>query len=136
MNFLKIEDRRPWNAFLLQKGGHLLQSYEWGEFKSRFGWRASRVALEEGGQIIAGVQVLVRNLPLGSLAYVPRGPVVDPQEGETLGKLWAQLHILARQEGSVFLRLEPDWEGGEGGRLLEREGFHRAPESKIGRAHV
>jgi len=129
MNFLKIEDRGRWNAFLLEKGGHLLQSYEWGEFKRGFGWRPSRVALEEEGQIIAGAQVLVRNLSLGSLAYVPRGPVVDPQEGGTLGELWAQLHILARQEGSVFLRLEPDWEGGERGHLLEREGFHRASES-------
>ncbi len=129
MRFLKIEDRERWNGFLLQKGGHLLQSYEWGEFKSRFGWRASRGALEEGGEIIAGAQVLVRNTPLGSLAYIPRGPVLDGKEGKTLGELWAQLHILARQEGSVFLRLEPDWEGGERGRLLEREGFHRAAES-------
>lgn len=127
MDFLKIEDQERWNAFLLEKGGHLLQSYEWGEFKSRLGWRASRVALEEGGKIIAGAQVLVRNLPLGSLAYVPRGPVVDSQE--SLHELMAQLHLLARQEGSVFLRLEPDWEGGERGRLLEREGFHRATES-------
>jgi len=129
MNFLTIEDRERWNAFLLEKGGHLLQSYEWGEFKSRFGWRASRVALEEGGQIIAGAQVLIHDLPLGSLAYLPRGPVVDAQEGETLRELWAQLHILARQEGSVFLRLEPDWESGERGHLLKREGFQRAPES-------
>lgn len=129
MNFLKIEDQERWNAFLLEKGGHLLQSYEWGEFKSLFGWRASRVALEEGGEIVAGAQVLIRDLPLGSLAYVPRGPVVGPQGEENLGELWARLHILARQEGSVFLRLEPDWKGGERSRLLEREGFRQAPES-------
>jgi len=129
MSFLKTKDEERWNAFLLKKGGHLLQSYEWGEFKSRFGWRVSRVALEEGGEIIAGAQALIRNLPLGSLAYVPRGPVVDPQEGGTFGELWAQLHTLARQEGAVFLRLEPDWEGGERAHLLAREGFHRAPES-------
>lgn len=129
MNFLKIEDQERWNAFLLEKGGHLLQSYEWGGVKSQFGWRATRVALEEGGRIIAGAQLLIRDLPLGSLAYLPRGPVVDPQKGETLRELWVQLHILARQEGSIFLRLEPDWEGGERGPLLEREGFHRAPES-------
>jgi len=127
MRFLTIEDRGRWNAFLLQEGGHLLQSYEWGEFKSRFGWRASRLALEEGGEIVAGAQILIRHQPLGRLAYIPRGPVVDPREGETLGELWAQLHLLARREGSIFLRLEPDWEDSERSHLLE--GFHRAPES-------
>lgn len=129
MNFLRIEDREQWNAFLLQKGGHLLQSYEWGEFKSCFGWRACRVALEGREEIIAGAQLLIRDLPLGSLAYIPRGPVIDPQKGEALETLLAQLHLLARQESALFLRLEPDWEGGDRGNLLRRGGFRRALQS-------
>ncbi|HLH73609.1 MAG TPA: hypothetical protein VKX96_10025, partial [Chloroflexota bacterium] len=43
---LVVEDGEIWNALICQiAGGNILQSFEWGTFKSRFGWTPLRVAL-------------------------------------------------------------------------------------------
>lgn len=116
------QDSQRWDDFLKSVGGHLLQSYRWGEFKSRFGWRPYRLVLEAGGDILAGAQILVRPSPLGGLAYLPRGPAVVGKE-ELLSALWPHLHRLAREAGSAFLHLEPDWEEESFEEALRRAGF-------------
>ena len=66
------------------RDGGFLQSWRWGELKSRYGWRAIRLGLPRGdGGLAAGVQVLIRTRRVGpggprvGLAYVPRGPLAD-----------------------------------------------------------
>ena len=94
-----------WNAFLAQHlNAHLLQSGEWGELKSAFGWEAVRV-LENG----VGAQILFRRLPLGfTFAYLPKGPVAasDPGPG-----FWSAVDQSCRLRRAVFLKVEADgWE--------------------------
>ena len=58
-----------WNHFLFQHtNAHLLQTGEWGELKSAFGWKPVRVV---DGDF--GVQMLFRKLPLGfTIGYIPK----------------------------------------------------------------
>ncbi len=103
-------DPRVWDDFVCAHDGHLLQSSAWGELKTRFGWTATRLALERAGEIIAAAQILFRRLPLGlRLAYVPRGPVVDPYDGQALAALVEALSTTARAHGAFALKLEPNW---------------------------
>jgi len=107
---LDVHDRDRWDAFVsTQPYFALLQSWGWGVFKERLGWKAFRVAVESQGQIVAGAQMLVKSLPLGliSVAYVPRGPVGNWLDGEIASKLFLQLDEIARQQRSIFLRIEP-----------------------------
>jgi peptidoglycan pentaglycine glycine transferase (the first glycine) len=89
-----------WSEFIETKPeSHLLQSLEWGELKSSFGWQTRHVI--QGG---CGAQVLFRTLPLGlKLAYVPLGPI-----GDWLPDLLPSLDELCRAEGAFMLKLEPD----------------------------
>jgi lipid II:glycine glycyltransferase (peptidoglycan interpeptide bridge formation enzyme) len=101
-------ERERWDAFVAAAPtGHLLQSWAWGEFKARFGWQAVRLVAEQAGEVVAGAQVLFRRLPLFSLAYVPRGPVVDPV-ADTAPVLFAALHGEARRRRAIFLKIEPN----------------------------
>ncbi len=96
-----------WNAFLKDlPDAHILQSGEWGELKSAFGWDAVRV-LEDG----LGAQILFRRLPLGlTFAYIPKGPVGIPSQ-KTGKRFWADVDALCRKKHAVFLKLERDgWE--------------------------
>lgn len=90
-----------WNQFLLSHcpNAHLLQTGEWGELKSGFGWKPVRIV---NGSV--GVQILFRKLPLGfSIGYIPKANV-DPS-------LWSEIDALCIQNRAVFLKLEPDqWE--------------------------
>lgn len=103
-----IEERR-WDAFIQEHpGGHLLQGTAWGRLKSAFGWEALRLAVMEGGEIRAAAQVLFRRFPGFSLAYVPRGPVVDWEDEEALEVLLKGMERAGRARRAIFLKIEPN----------------------------
>ncbi len=84
--------------------GHLLQSPAWGELKSRFGWDARW--LQAGS---ASAQVLFRRLPLGrSITYIPKGPLLAWDDPVQVQALLTTIHAEARQQGAIFLKVEPD----------------------------
>lgn len=104
-----LDDCDQWNDWVLgRRMGSLLQSYDWGEFKARFGWRPVRIAVVRDGQIAGGVQLLLRRLPLGTVAYAPRGPVVDYSDGAVVDTLLAEIHRVARAHGAIFVKIEPE----------------------------
>ncbi|RME76403.1 MAG: peptidoglycan bridge formation glycyltransferase FemA/FemB family protein [Chloroflexi bacterium] len=94
-----------WDDLVARQQGHLLQTWAWGELKSRFGWQAVRLQAEE-----AAAQVLFRRLPLGlTIAYVPRGPMgLDWADTRQCRAFFSALHAEARRRRAVFLKLEPD----------------------------
>lgn len=96
-----IVDFNAWRQFLAaQSHAHILQTAEWGELKSAFGWDAVRIL--SGG---AGAQILFRRLPLGySIAYLPR-PLDAVYQTPAF---WEELDALCRRKRAVFLKLEPD----------------------------
>lgn len=98
-----------WDAFVAgHPDGHFLQSSAWGRLRAGQGWRVERTALvDAAGAIVAGAQVLVRRRLGGAVAYVPRGPVVDPGDAA-----WPALRDALRarhRPRAVALRLEPHW---------------------------
>jgi lipid II:glycine glycyltransferase (peptidoglycan interpeptide bridge formation enzyme) len=64
----------------------------------------------QSGAIVAGAQILYRRLPygLGTLAYVPKGPVVNWEHPDTVGQLVDVLDRAARTKGALALCIEPD----------------------------
>ncbi len=104
-------ESEAWDAFVAAQGGHLLQSSRWGALKRRFGWDDAIVAVAEPeGKIAAGALVLCRPLPLraGTLAYVPRGPVVDWADRDRTAAVLAALEEMARRRRAFALKIEPD----------------------------
>lgn len=89
-----------WNPFLEKyPNAHLLQTAEWGELKSNFGWETVR--LQNGDN---GAQILFCKLPLSfTIAYVPKGPV-----GPDWSVLWEEIDQVCRSKKVIFLRVEPD----------------------------
>ena len=88
-------------------GGHVLQSWAWGELKARFGWRVQRLAVDG-----ALAQVLFRSLPggLGTIAYVPKGPLADYRDVRSFRALLDAILPLARKQRALCLKIEPDLE--------------------------
>jgi peptidoglycan pentaglycine glycine transferase (the first glycine) len=101
-------DQPAWDAWVAAApGAHLLQTWPWGELKAGFGWRVQRLAVGP-----AGAQVLFRSLlaGLGSVAYVPKGPLVDFDDPAAIRALLDAIRPLARQQRAVCLKIEPDRE--------------------------
>ncbi|HEY4690841.1 MAG TPA: peptidoglycan bridge formation glycyltransferase FemA/FemB family protein [Anaerolineae bacterium] len=100
-----------WDAFVTARpDAHILQTSAWGELKSRFGWSAERIAVTRDDQIAAGALVLFRRLPmrLGTLAYIPKGPIVDLADRALIDTLLTGLDALARRRRAILLKVEPD----------------------------
>jgi lipid II:glycine glycyltransferase (peptidoglycan interpeptide bridge formation enzyme) len=100
-----------WDRFVTaHPNAHILQTSPWGTLKSQFGWRDQRVGLTQRGEVVAGAQVLYRRLPgaLGTLAYVPKGPMVDWRDDEQVAALSTALDCAAREQGAIALTIEPD----------------------------
>lgn len=88
-----------WKDYLQPRSNvHLLQTAEWGELKTDFGWKPIRIVNGEHG-----AQVLLRQLPGGfSIAYVPKGPVGYSSE------LFLEIDQVCRANKSIFLKVEPN----------------------------
>jgi peptidoglycan pentaglycine glycine transferase (the first glycine) len=86
-----------WNHFLPKNSNtHLLQTGEWGELKSAFGWKPVRVV---NGDF--GAQILFRKLPLGfTIGYIPKS---NPDKS-----LLPEIDAVCKSQRAVFLKVEPD----------------------------
>jgi peptidoglycan pentaglycine glycine transferase (the first glycine) len=113
LTLLQSDHHVLWDAFVAAAPhGHVLQSWGWGELKSAFGWRALRVALWDADQqrILAGAQILCRSLPFIplTLAYIPKGPVLDWSDTALCQRFFQALHPLLRARHVALLRIDPD----------------------------
>ena len=89
-----------WNQFLSQHpSAHLLQTGEWGELKSAFGWKPVRIIT---GNV--GAQILFRKLPLGiTIGYIPKGPVCDNALSAINDVFWKEINIACKKKPGNFL---------------------------------
>jgi lipid II:glycine glycyltransferase (peptidoglycan interpeptide bridge formation enzyme) len=105
-----ITDAHAWDGALRQlPSPHVLQSWAWGEFKSRWGWRAERWLLcGADGAPRAAVQLLKRaisRLPLCVL-YAPKGPACT--DVEAYGDGLALIEAQARKRRALWAKVDGD----------------------------
>jgi peptidoglycan pentaglycine glycine transferase (the first glycine) len=112
------KDKKPpafptakWDAFVEQHPyGHFLQTAMWGELKQSHGWKAIRAnVVNTSAELVGGSVVLFRTLPfgIGTLAYVPRGPVVNWDDHDLAVSVVRTTVKQARNHGAIGVILEP-----------------------------
>ncbi len=113
-----------WNRALGQlPTPHVLQTWQWGAFKGRYGWRPARYLYMTDGRPQAAASLLTRRLasqlpaplqaPLqahwdAGVMYVPKGPALDYGDAERLAHVLGHLEDLARRERALFVKIDPD----------------------------
>ena len=104
-----IRDREEWDRLLLAfPHCDLRQSHAWGEIRRRQGWEPLRVAAFNGAGCVVALSLYLRRVPgVGTIAYAPRGPVMDFASEHA----WAALPRLVGWAGRVveaaFVRVSP-----------------------------
>ena len=103
-------DAAVYDAFVASHPqGGILQSWAWGELRSRQHWEPVRLmARDANGRVCGAALVLCRQLPVGgSLLYLPRGPVLDYCDDRTLDALSAALRRLGERRRAVLCKIDP-----------------------------
>jgi peptidoglycan pentaglycine glycine transferase (the first glycine) len=121
----------PWNELIAAlPNPHFLQTYEWGQVKAAYGWQPLYLVWDEAGFSVstepitiqpsnhptlkAAALVLKKTVPTGGLAarlsvlYAPKGPLLDWDDLPLRTRVIDDLQRFARQQGGIFLKLDPD----------------------------
>jgi lipid II:glycine glycyltransferase (peptidoglycan interpeptide bridge formation enzyme) len=105
-----------WNAALRALPyAHVLQTWEWGEFKrATTGWQPHRLAFERDGRIAALASVGVRRVGPARVMYSPKGPALDYADAELSAAVLDFLQGMARKQNAIWLKIDPDVIAGTG----------------------
>jgi peptidoglycan pentaglycine glycine transferase (the first glycine) len=113
---------QAWNSMIASLPlAHLLQTWEWSQVKTKYGWQAMPFVWEETtGKPLAAAMVLRRRFPIGGFAkkmcvlYVPKGPLLDWSDAALRQRVLNDLQVLAKRQGAIFIKLDPDLALGRG----------------------
>ena len=116
MELVKIYESDQWNSIIEDlPGAHALQTWEWGQVKSQFGWQPYPLLWHDAqGEVCAAALVLRRRINLGmfslplSVFYVPRGPLLDWSDLSLVKQVLDDLKTFTRKKWGVFVKIDPD----------------------------
>src|SRR4051794_8768170 len=100
---------QAWDALIREHDGHLLQSWNWGEFKQRQGWDVERIWIEQDGATAAG-QILFKQGGPFTIAYIPRGPTLPGGGTDVALALFEAIDRACRARRALHLIVEPNEE--------------------------
>ena len=102
---------------------HLLQTWEWSQVKSKYGWEPMPYVWQEepcegskpsqGCKTIAAALVLKRRIPIRgfaarlSILYTPKGPLMDWSDELLRKRVLDDLQSFAKRQGAIFLKIDP-----------------------------
>jgi lipid II:glycine glycyltransferase (peptidoglycan interpeptide bridge formation enzyme) len=118
-----------WDTFLAETpDGHHVQTSLWAQVKALIGWRAARLVVTRRKRIVAGVQLLIRSLPLaGAIGYAPKGPLFAVDDPVLPKLVINAIHHLARIERIQYLAIQPPSNGKIVAQQLAALGFRPSP---------
>lgn len=96
---IRQEEKNDYNKVV----HHPLQSWEWGQFRSKTGLQVERIGFFENGKLKNGIQATFHPIPvIGKTAgYVPKGYMPDEEQ-------LAALTQLGKKNNALFIKLEPN----------------------------
>ncbi len=104
---------------------HVLQTWQWGMVKQRFGWEVIPKVWKRGDEVVSAALVLKRKLSLpivgrfASILYIPKGPLVrDWSDLSLVKEVMMNLETLACEQRAILIKIDPDVEVGRGEELF------------------
>lgn len=86
---------------------HMLQAPAWAKVKSDK-WESEYIYLEENGEIVAGMLLLIRTFGrFFTMIYSPRGPVCDLYDIDKVNKLIQEAKTIIKEKHVFMLKMDP-----------------------------
>ncbi|MDQ7036722.1 MAG: peptidoglycan bridge formation glycyltransferase FemA/FemB family protein, partial [Anaerolineae bacterium] len=108
----EINNRDEWNNNLAKMPhAHILQTWEWGEFKyETTGWQPLRwlFRYDSSEEIVAMCSMGKRSIGFFSVMYAPKAPAMDYSNHALVGDVLATLKQQAKKHRAIWLKIDPD----------------------------
>jgi peptidoglycan pentaglycine glycine transferase (the first glycine) len=109
-------DATTWNSRIASSPEpHLLQTFEWGQVKSAYGWQSFYKSWQNNlGKPIGSALILQRAIPIVGFAaklrvmYVPKGPILEWSDISLRQCVLKELSEFARKQGAIFIKIDPN----------------------------
>lgn len=87
---------------------HVMQSWQWGNFRKRLGTPVLRYGLYKKGQMASALQLTLHQIPFTKkfVGYLPKGPFPNSELSEILKKI-------GQENNCAFIKIEPNIEVGD-----------------------
>ncbi len=116
MNYFMKMDQQAWNQVIRQfPQPSLLQTWEWGQVKARFGWEVeTKTWQDEKDEIQAAALILKREQTIPvigkklKILYVPKGPLLKDWANPIRERVLRDLVDYGRCEGAIYLKIDPE----------------------------
>lgn len=82
---------------------HILQSWEWGEFRKSLGLPLLRYGLFDGNKLVSAFQLTLHKIPFTNqfVGYLPKGPIPNKTLADALEKI-------GKDKSCAFIKVEPN----------------------------
>ena len=113
---LDIKDAAQWNRMIeTLPGAHALQTWQWAEVKSKFGWEPFPLVWRDQNDTVTAACLVLRRrispdvfaMRLGVM-YAPRGPLLDWSDTGLAEQVLKDLQTFAKKQGAIFIKIDPD----------------------------
>ncbi|MFH1446735.1 MAG: peptidoglycan bridge formation glycyltransferase FemA/FemB family protein, partial [Chloroflexota bacterium] len=92
-----------------------MQSWQWGQVKSHFGWQPLPfVWHDDAGKLAAASLILQRTVNIGGFTprlrvlYAPKGPLLNWSDIALVRRVLDDLQNFAKQKSAIFIKIDPD----------------------------
>ena len=112
----EIKNKSKWNAIIKNLPGvGILQTWEWGAIKSKYGWRPEHyIWQDQSGKINAAALILIREMSLPVISkklrmiYIPQGPLLDWSNISLRGKVLNDICEYAHGMDVLSIKIDPE----------------------------
>ena len=116
LHLIRYRNLDGWDTIIRKlPHAHLLQTREWALIKSPLGWTPLAYSWEdEAGKCKAACLVLKRQVRIlpgllsARILYAPKGPLLDWHDEPLVDHVLSDLKQIAREEKSIFIKIDPD----------------------------
>jgi lipid II:glycine glycyltransferase (peptidoglycan interpeptide bridge formation enzyme) len=128
-------DAKTWQNIIVHfPKAHILQTWQWGEIKSQYGWEPIYKFWGAQDNPEAAALILQRSISIAGtfsglrVLYVPKGPLLrDWGDHQLVNQVLGDLKELAQEKKAIFIKIDPDIQLGTG-----HPGTDEAQDKKIG----
>ena len=98
IRILTEKDKQDYNKLV----SHIIQSWEWGEFRKKTGVDVVRIGIFEGKKMMSAFQLTFHPVPIlgQTVGYLPKGPMPNKLMVDSLSSI-------AKEKKAAFVKIEP-----------------------------